>query len=336
MTAQKGSSQRFAGMVAILLTALCPLSAVPAAEVLDLPNGIRATVYDADEIASGLVIDKSGTAQLIHPAVGSLTLGTGEDLWFPMDRQAVIAALRDMHDFSADVDVDVFILPAPPLEVTGSFSSRGAIFLAPGSGPVDESTVAYITTHEMGHVLTWAFLDDHPGRWEAYLALRGLTEANLDPEARHADRAREILAEDIRFLFGSALATASGSIENHTLATPDRVEGLADLLRAFFADRDPGPLAAVSSAFPNPCNPLTTIRMILPAGTSAPAGGVLRIYDVRGSLVRTLRGGREANGALALQWNGGDESGRTVASGRYLYRIEAAGAAARGTITLVR
>ena len=42
------------------------------------------------------------------------------------------------------------------------------------------------------------------------------------------------------------------------------------------------------------------------------AGATLRIFDIRGSLVRTLRGGRLANDRLAIPWDGTDGNGRVA------------------------
>ena len=248
----------------------------------------------------------------------------------------VASALESMSGFTTDVPVDVFVLPLPPRGVASSFARRGAIFLAPASGKVADQTVAYITVHEMGHVLTWACIDNQPGRWDTYLKLRGLDNDAYGPDQVHANQPREILAEDLRALFGGRLATLSASIENHDLVMPDRVDGLRDLLAGYLAGRDPLPGLVASSAWPNPCNPLTTIEMTLPDGRGAQGGAVLRIHDLRGRLVRTLKGGTATGNRVAIQWRGDDETGGAAASGRYLYVMTAAGCTARGSVTLVR
>jgi flagellar hook assembly protein FlgD len=51
----------------------------------------------------------------------------------------------------------------------------------------------------------------------------------------------------------------------------------------------------------------------------------LRVYDVRGRLVRTLVNEARAEGVHHEGWNGRDEKGRPVASGVYLVRFRAAG-----------
>ncbi|MBK9777878.1 MAG: T9SS type A sorting domain-containing protein [bacterium] len=71
---------------------------------------------------------------------------------------------------------------------------------------------------------------------------------------------------------------------------------------------------------PNPFNPSTTIRFDLAGGGTVD----LRVFDVRGRLVRTL-----ATGAVYVQgrhevvWDGRDERGQAVASGVYVVELTA-------------
>lgn len=333
----KGFRQGSAIMAAIVLLVLLGSGLAVSAEIHRFPNGITATVYSPGEISDQWTILENDVTYLTHPAAGTVELADNSDVMHPFAEVEVVAALAAMRDFVTSVDVDVFILPAIPVQVGGSFSRRNAIYLAPGTGPVDPSTVAYITTHEMGHVLTWAFIDDQPARWQAYLDIRELDESSLLPDVIHADRAREILAEDIRALFGGYLATVSGSIENHDLVHPDWVDGLKEMLAEFFLGKEVSTVQTASIAFPNPCNPRTIIEMVIPFGMDVEGRtGVLRIFDIRGALVRTLTGGHMANNRLAIQWDGTGRSGGVVSSGRYLYVFEMGQLASKGTVTLVR
>ena len=90
---------------------------------------------------------------------------------------------------------------------------------------------------------------------------------------------------------------------------------------------------ALVGAYPNPCNPMTTIRYALPA----PAVVSLGIFDLRGREVRTLVSGqsREA-GIHAETWRGDDDDGRPVAGGVYLYRLDAGDVTVAKRVTLVR
>jgi flagellar hook assembly protein FlgD len=70
---------------------------------------------------------------------------------------------------------------------------------------------------------------------------------------------------------------------------------------------------------PNPFNSSTIIPFRLPA-----AGAVrLSVYDLTGQLVADLIDATMAAGSHLAEWDGRDASGRHVASGIYLIRLEA-------------
>ena len=75
------------------------------------------------------------------------------------------------------------------------------------------------------------------------------------------------------------------------------------------------------SNFPNPFNPTTTIKLNLPK-----AGDVsLKVFNVRGELVRTLVNGPMQAGEYSLIWDGKTDSGNQAASGVYFYETRANG-----------
>ncbi len=80
-----------------------------------------------------------------------------------------------------------------------------------------------------------------------------------------------------------------------------------------------------------PADTYPSIRVSLPA-----AGASLRVYDLTGRLVRTLVSGATQAGSLVVTWDGLDERGRRVASGVYLYRLEAPGVAMTKKMTLLK
>lgn len=76
---------------------------------------------------------------------------------------------------------------------------------------------------------------------------------------------------------------------------------------------------ALLPCVPNPFNPMTTICFDLPR----PQKVTLRIYDVAGRCVATLLEGRTLPAARhEVTWTGHDDSGRDLATGVYLYRLE--------------
>jgi hypothetical protein len=85
-------------------------------------------------------------------------------------------------------------------------------------------------------------------------------------------------------------------------------------------------------AFPNPFNPETIIRYDLPIDSNVS----IVVYDVQGRSVRTLVDQRIKAGTHRLVWDGTNESGRNVASGVYVYRIQAGGFHAVRKVTLLR
>ena len=70
--------------------------------------------------------------------------------------------------------------------------------------------------------------------------------------------------------------------------------------------------------FPNPFNPTTTIQFDLPS----PGNVALKIYNIRGELVRTLIQEQLNFGAHRVAWDGSDDHGRLQSSGVYFYKLE--------------
>ncbi|MCB9068988.1 MAG: T9SS type A sorting domain-containing protein [Calditrichae bacterium] len=71
--------------------------------------------------------------------------------------------------------------------------------------------------------------------------------------------------------------------------------------------------------YPNPFNPSTSIEFALPQTVDVS----LKIYNIRGQLVKTLVDGSKSAGRYSLTWDGTDNFGSRVASGTYIYSIKA-------------
>lgn len=71
--------------------------------------------------------------------------------------------------------------------------------------------------------------------------------------------------------------------------------------------------------YPNPFNPTTTIRY----GLSNESWASLKIYNVAGQEIVTLVNEFQSKGRKSVHWNGLDQAGSPVASGIYLYRLQA-------------
>jgi hypothetical protein len=84
--------------------------------------------------------------------------------------------------------------------------------------------------------------------------------------------------------------------------------------------------------WPNPFNPETSLRYSLPTDSQV----TLTVFDMLGQKVRILVDQQQAAGTYSVQWNGRNEHGQSVASGLYLYRIEAGQFAQTRKMTLLR
>lgn len=86
-------------------------------------------------------------------------------------------------------------------------------------------------------------------------------------------------------------------------------------------------------SIPNPFNPSLVIQDVLPRAVTKS----VRVYDVRGRMVRTLASWvlQEA-GAQEVSWDGRDDSGAVVASGTYVVRLQAGAETRTVRVSLVR
>ena len=144
---------------------------------------------------------------------------------------------------------------------------------------------------------------------------------------------------------------AEGSWQPFEVALPRGVLGVADAAitevtfggeisgtlyvddMRLIAARPPTPVTAVlegkaavlprttvlSQNYPNPFNSSTTIQFTLPQ----PETVELAIYNLAGQQVTTLAQGKREAGTYTLRWDGRDDARRELASGVYLYRLQA-------------
>ncbi len=84
--------------------------------------------------------------------------------------------------------------------------------------------------------------------------------------------------------------------------------------------------------YPNPFNPVTTITYELPEQARV----TLTIYNALGQKVRTLVDADQNTGRYKVRWDSRSDAGTQVASGTYLYRIEAGDFVATKTLILIK
>ena len=76
---------------------------------------------------------------------------------------------------------------------------------------------------------------------------------------------------------------------------------------------------ALHQNYPNPFNPETNISYDL----SKDGATSIAVYDMRGTLVKTLINGLQSSGYKSVQWNATNNQGEPVSAGVYLYKIQA-------------
>ena len=141
-----------------------------------------------------------------------------------------------------------------------------------------------------------------------------------------------------------------GAIEGVPVGVPDaaakalkffeaRALVLMDVLVYLGVDFTPPPPALVPEAgvfsagcHPNPFNPRVLIDFNLPQATAV----TVKIFDLKGQLVRSLLAGRREAGPGTVVWEGTDGAGSPVASGVYFYEVRAGSQEKIGKMMLVR
>ncbi len=78
---------------------------------------------------------------------------------------------------------------------------------------------------------------------------------------------------------------------------------------------------ALANNYPNPFNPATTIKYALPQAADV----ALTVYNVLGQPVRTLVAEHQNAGRYVVEWDATNDSGHSLSSGMYFYRLQAGG-----------
>ena len=78
-------------------------------------------------------------------------------------------------------------------------------------------------------------------------------------------------------------------------------------------------VTSLEKNYPNPFNPSTTI----PFNITQAGNVTLSVYDMSGSLVKTLTSDYKEAGSYKVIWNGLNNDGQQVASGQYILKMSA-------------
>ena len=327
-------ARRVALTSAVILGMTLPASSgVAGVETAALANGLSATIYPAEYLAQRVVgsgldaaiqLDDGRVLPVITDIVDPSIVNKGDGTFHAFSADAVLTTLRALEFRSLRMSVRIYLLPYPRRSLLVSSTSGAELFLSPHVLDIDPRVAAYIIAHELGHAFHNRFMPDGSPAWDEYRRLRGIEgDGRFHDLASHAYRPKEIVAEDLRVLFGGEAAYFGGMVENTEIARPEEVAGL----KSFFLRVAAEPLAArdriVATSYPNPFNPETEVRVSLPEPLAQAGGRVsVRVYSVTGALVRELYDGR-ANGDFVVRWDGKDNRGNRVASATYYAAIVA-------------
>ena len=124
-------------------------------------------------------------------------------------------------------------------------------------------------------------------------------------------------------------AAMTGFFQIHVLRVDDVVVTAVDHGRD---DLPASPTIASIDAYPNPFNPMTTIRCELPREQRI----TVSVVNLAGEHVDQLATGRHSAGTHTFGWDGRDRQGRELPSGTYLVRLQTEDGAQGRKLTLVR
>ena len=129
--------------------------------------------------------------------------------------------------------------------------------------------------------------------------LTDIQEKHISLETNSLDEEDSYISIQYTFLDQFKNIIAQGFMSQKVIAIPDEF--------------------ALHYNYPNPFNPVTTIRYELPEDTDVH----LVIYDILGKHVKTLVNQTQEPGYKSVRWNGRNDMGQTVSAGMYFYRIQA-------------
>lgn len=92
----------------------------------------------------------------------------------------------------------------------------------------------------------------------------------------------------------------------------------------------------IGSPYPNPFNPVTKVRLYVPADQSGMGTLELAVYDIKGRRVKVLHSGPIASGWHVMQWDGTDQSGHSQSSGLYFMQAVSGSRTSVSKMTLVK
>ncbi len=319
------------------MAAIAPSLVLPAAPAfaLALPSAPGIEVIGPDEVLrdhtsrlpTGELVFRESSGALVRFIVSiedPEILNRGDGAFHPADEAAVYLSLQDLPaQCVQSLQVAIYLLPYPRAGRLSSSADSRAIYLSPGVRDYDSAQVAFLVTHEIGHIFHRHFMSDSSVRlWTEWAALRGVTDASIfNDDAAHAFRPHEIFAEDFRVLFGGSAARGSGAIENPELPSPDAVPGLREFYERLVGGWNTMAMTTLTVS-PNPIRPgqILTLRLS-EADRAMPGGPSVSLVDVSGRVVADLAFRSTGGVAYAASLDNAGGSGGRPTAGAYWLRV---------------
>lgn len=153
---------------------------------------------------------------------------------------------------------------------------------------------------------------------EKYVIYRGTTAGFTPNPASPYATAKDVSYLDGGVTTGSTYYYKIGAVDKAGNAGPYSTEISLKVTSVQLLSGLPTEFA-LDQNYPNPFNPSTQIKFALPNESKVS----LNIYSVSGELIRTLVNADMAAGFYAVTWNGLNNTGQSVSTGVYLFRVQA-------------
>ncbi len=198
---------------------------------------------------------------------------------------------------------------------------REAVYLEPVGGTFQLAAVDLVSLRLSA--------PDGTGTVASIQPIPGKTSLGGDRDGNGVAEIRmEFSKDDLRSLFANVSRTMTVTL----VVSADLVGG-GSVQAAFGTEVQPQKKGVLKRLSPNPVNPEATFTL----STERQGYLKLRIYDLNGRLVRTVLD--ESNmpaGEHQVRFNGRDDTGRPLASGRYFYRVESPVERSAGSLTILK
>jgi len=185
--------------------------------------------------------------------------------------------------------------------------------------PTSEASISLVNNDTLTFTVNWSGLDDSEGS--------GIRDYSVFFSEN--DQPFELLESAIRdtsivfsgereseYKFYTIATDNAGNVEMKSVADDSVVVSVASPESPAIPEE-----FTLYPNYPNPFNPTTTIRYDLPNASDLK----LEIYNILGQKVITLVDKKQPAGFHAIQWDGKNSTGVSVASGIYIYRVRAGG-----------